>query len=43
MAIGAAPLIPLIQPRYIDFVSARLGHYRYSLLNHLILSEVWVK
>ncbi|MEE8659403.1 4-phytase [Acetobacteraceae bacterium EV16G] len=43
MAMRAAPLIPLIQPRYIDFTSARLGHYRYSLLNHLILSEVWVR
>lgn len=43
LAMHSAPIIPLFQPRYIDFVSGRLGHYRYSLLNHLILSEVWVK
>lgn len=43
IAMSASPLIPLVQVRYVDFVSKRLGHYRYSLLNHLILSEVWVK
>lgn len=43
LAMEQSALIPLIQMRYVDFVSARLGNYHYSLLNHMLLSQVWVR
>lgn len=43
MAMDQSAVIPLIQMRYVDFVSKRLGNYHYSLLNHMLLSQVWVQ
>ncbi|WP_428377727.1 ABC transporter substrate-binding protein [Lichenicoccus sp.] len=34
---------PLIQFKYIDLVSKRLGHYTYTLLYHMLFSQVWVQ
>jgi len=34
---------PLIQMKYVDFVSKRLGHYTYTNLYHLLFSQVWVQ
>ncbi len=34
---------PLIQMKYVDFVSKRLGHYTYTTLYHLLFSQVWVQ
>ncbi|GAB6854936.1 ABC transporter substrate-binding protein [Asaia astilbis] len=43
VAMQQSALIPLIQMRYVDFISKRLGNYHYSLLNHMLLSQVWVQ
>ena len=34
---------PLIQMKYVDFVSKRLGHYTYTSLYHMLFSQVWVR
>ncbi len=41
MQISAAA--PLIQFKYVDLVSKRLGHYTYTLLYHMLFSQVWVR
>ncbi len=41
MRISAAA--PLIQMKYVDFVSRRLGNYTYTSLYHLLFSRVWVQ
>ncbi len=41
MQISAAA--PLIQMKYVDFVSRRLGNYTYTSLYHLLFSRVWVQ
>ena len=33
----------LIQEKWIDIVSSRLGHYTFSELDHMIFSQVWVR
>ena len=38
-----SPAAPLIQMKYIDFVSKRLGNYTYTLLYHMLFSQVWVR
>ena len=38
-----AAAAPLIQMKYVDFVSKRLGHYTYTSLYHLLFSQVWVR
>jgi len=38
-----APTAPLIQIRYLDLVSARMGNYLYTMLYHLCFSCVWVR
>ncbi|WP_336760988.1 ABC transporter substrate-binding protein [Asaia sp. VD9] len=43
LAMEQSALVPLIQMRYVDFVSRRLGNYHYSLLNHMLISRVWVQ
>ncbi|MDL2171859.1 MULTISPECIES: ABC transporter substrate-binding protein [Asaia] len=43
LAMEQSAVIPLIQMRYVDFVSKRLGNYHYSLLNHMLISQVWVQ
>lgn len=41
MATAAAA--PLIQMKYVDLVSKRVGHYTYTLLYHMLFSQVWVR
>ena len=41
MRVSAAA--PLIQFKYVDLVSKRLGHYTYTLLFHMLFSQVWVR
>ena len=38
-----AAAAPLIQMKYVDFVSKRLGHYTYTNLYHMLFSQVWVR
>ncbi len=39
----SAAAAPLIQIKWIDFVSKRLGHYTYTILYHMLFSQVWVQ
>ncbi|WP_428394841.1 ABC transporter substrate-binding protein [Lichenicoccus sp.] len=39
----ASPAAPLIQMKYVVFVSKRLGHFTYTLLYHTLFSQVWVR
>ncbi len=39
----SAAAAPLIQIKWIDFVSKRLGHYTYTILYHMLFSQVWVR
>ncbi len=38
-----APSTTLFQINYLDLVSARVGHFRFSPLFHMIFSQVWVQ
>ena len=38
-----APSTTLFQINWLDLVSARVGHFRFSPLFHVILSQVWVQ
>ena len=38
-----APSTTLFQINWLDLVSARVGHFRFSPLFHMILSQVWVQ
>nr|WP_321984737.1 ABC transporter substrate-binding protein [uncultured Lichenicoccus sp.] len=38
-----SPAAPLVQRRYVDFVSRRLGHYVYAGIYHMLFSQVWVQ
>ncbi|GBQ70952.1 peptide ABC transporter substrate-binding protein [Ameyamaea chiangmaiensis NBRC 103196] len=38
-----APTAPIMSMRYLDFVSARVGNYVYTMLYHLCFSRVWVQ
>lgn len=40
---AAAPAAVLFTPKYLDFVSERLGNYVYSPVFHFLLSSVWVR
>ncbi|WP_367160369.1 ABC transporter substrate-binding protein [Kozakia baliensis] len=42
-AMQASAIAPLIQMRYVDFVSKRLGNYFYTPLDHMLFSHVWVR
>lgn len=43
VAMEQSAIVPLIQIKLVNFVSARLGNYRYSMLNHMMLTDVWVR
>ena len=38
-----AAAAPLIQMKWVDFVSKRVGHYTYTILYHMLFSQVWVQ
>lgn len=38
-----SPVAPLVQRRYVDFVSRRLGHYVNAGIYHMLFSQVWVQ
>ncbi len=38
-----APLVTLFQINYLDLTSARVGHFTYSPLFHVMFSELWVQ
>jgi peptide/nickel transport system substrate-binding protein len=38
-----SPLVPLFNPKLVDFVSARVGNYQFSKQFYMIVSQLWVK
>ena len=38
-----APAVVLFAPRYVDFVSARVGHFVYHEAFHWLMSQAWVR
>src|SRR5205807_618736 len=38
-----APLVPLVVPRQVDFVSRRVGNYQYHPQFGVLLDQLWVK
>jgi peptide/nickel transport system substrate-binding protein len=41
--MAAAPVAPLITPKKIDFISAKVGNYQFSKQYYMILTQLWVK
>jgi peptide/nickel transport system substrate-binding protein len=39
----AAPFVPLVNPRELDFVSARVGDYQYNPVQGPLLDQLWVR
>jgi peptide/nickel transport system substrate-binding protein len=38
-----SPLVPLFNPKYVDFVSAKVGNYQFSKQFYMLVSQLWVK
>jgi ABC-type transport system substrate-binding protein len=38
-----APLVPLVTPYSLDFVSARVGNYQYNSVQGVLLDQLWVR
>jgi peptide/nickel transport system substrate-binding protein len=38
-----APLVPLVTPSTLDFVSQRIGNYQYDVVLGPLLDQMWVK
>jgi peptide/nickel transport system substrate-binding protein len=41
--MGASPVVPLINPKLIDFTSTRVGDYRFSKQFYMLVGQLWVK
>jgi peptide/nickel transport system substrate-binding protein len=38
-----SPLVPLFNPKLVDFVSTRIGNYQFSKQFYMLVSQLWVK
>jgi peptide/nickel transport system substrate-binding protein len=43
MITDGAYSVPLLQMRWVDLVSSRLGNYTFSEISRVIFSKVWVR
>jgi peptide/nickel transport system substrate-binding protein len=43
LATDAAPLVPLVNPSDLDFVSQRVGNYQYNPTQGILLDQLWVR
>ncbi|MHC5907671.1 ABC transporter substrate-binding protein [Streptomyces sp. S6] len=41
--MGDSPVVPLINPKMIDFTSTRVGDYRFSKQFSMLVGQLWVK
>ncbi|MGW1618858.1 ABC transporter substrate-binding protein [Streptomyces sp. NPDC002172] len=41
--MGESPVVPLINPKLIDFTSTRVGNYQFSKQFYMLLGQLWVK
>jgi peptide/nickel transport system substrate-binding protein len=41
--VDQAPMVPLVNPKQVDFLSSRVGNYQYNPQWGLLLDELWVR
>ena len=41
--MAASPVVPLINPKLIDFTSKSVGDYRFSKQFYMLVGQLWVK
>jgi YVTN family beta-propeller protein len=41
--VDQAPMVPLVNPKQVDFLSQRVGNYQYNAQWHLLVDELWVR
>jgi peptide/nickel transport system substrate-binding protein len=41
--MGQSPVVPLINPKLIDFTSTRVGNYQFSKQFYMLVGQLWVK
>jgi peptide/nickel transport system substrate-binding protein len=41
--VDQAPMVPLVNPKQVDFLSQRVGNYQYNPQWHLLVDELWVR
>ncbi|WP_405641128.1 ABC transporter substrate-binding protein [Streptomyces sp. NBC_00019] len=41
--MAESPVLPLINPKIVDFTSARVGNYRFSKQFYMLVGQLWVK
>ena len=41
--VDQAPMVPLVNPKQVDFLSLRVGNYQYNPQWHLLLDQLWVR
>jgi len=41
--VDQAPMVPLVNPKHVDFLSSRVGNYQYNPQWGLLLDELWVR
>lgn len=41
--MGESPVVPLINPKMIDFTSTRVGNYQFSKQFYMLVGQLWVK
>jgi len=41
--VDQAPVVPLVNPKQVDFLSGRVGNYQYSPQWGVLLDQLWVR
>jgi peptide/nickel transport system substrate-binding protein len=41
--VDQAPVVPLVNPRQVDFLSQRVGNYQYNPQWHMLFDQLWVR
>ena len=41
--MAQSPVVPLINPKMIDFTSKRVGNYQFSKQFYMLVGQLWVK
>ena len=41
--VNEAPVVPLVNPTQVDFLSRRVGNYQFNPQWHMLLDQLWVR
>lgn len=41
--VDQAPIVPLVNPKQVSFLSERVGNYQYSPQSGVLLDQLWVR